>query len=87
MRYTSKINLIVNVFLLCLFLYNSSTAQTFHYPTTAKQPVKDTIFGKIVTDDYRWLEDMNNQQVKDWLKAQAIIQIVSLIRYLPEINL
>ncbi len=71
MRYTSKINLIVNFFLLCLFLYNSSTAQTFHYPSTAKQTVKDTIFGKIVTDDYRWLEDMNNQQVKDWLKAQA----------------
>ncbi len=71
MRYTSKIHQIVNIFLLCLFLYNSLTAQTFHYPTTAKQPVKDTIFGKIVTDDYRWLEDMNNQQVKDWLKAQA----------------
>lgn len=70
MRYTSKINLIINFLLLC-FLCNNSTAQSLHYPITAQQPVKDTIFGKIVTDDYRWLEDMNNQTVKNWLKTQA----------------
>ncbi len=53
------------------YFCNNSTAQIFNYPPTPKQPVKDTIFGKIVTDDYRWLEDMNNQEVKDWLNAQA----------------
>ena len=40
-------------------------------PATSKRPVSDTYFGKTVVDNYRWLEDMNTQEVKDWFKAQA----------------
>ncbi len=54
-----------------VFISNISIAQTFNYPPTPKQPVTDTIFGKVVVDDYRWMEDMNSQQMKDWLKTQA----------------
>jgi prolyl oligopeptidase len=71
MKSKQTINFFYIVLSLGFYFSNNSTAQTFHYPSTAKQTVKDTIFGKIVTDDYRWLEDMSNQQVKDWLKAQA----------------
>ena len=45
--------------------------QSFVYPATPEQSVSDTIFGKVVTDNYRWMEDMKSQQMKDWLKKQA----------------
>ncbi|GAB3897337.1 prolyl oligopeptidase family protein [Spirosoma agri] len=40
-------------------------------PATRQQPVTDTYFGKAVVDNYRWLEDMNKPEVKDWFKAQG----------------
>ena len=49
-----------------------STAQTrLNYPATPIRPVSDSIFGKIVTDNYRWLENANNSEVQTWLKEQA----------------
>ena len=39
-------------------------------PSTKKQPVKDIYHGVTVTDDYRWLEDWNNKDVKAWSDAQ-----------------
>lgn len=47
-----------------------AVAQT-SLPTTAKRPVTDTYFGKAVVDNYRWLEDMNSQETKDWFRAQG----------------
>lgn len=40
-------------------------------PATKQIPVTDSYFGKTVTDNYRWLEDMNNKAVQDWFKAQS----------------
>jgi len=63
-------------FLQCLtisalvFLSNPSFSQET-LPKPRKQPVTDTYFGTKVVDDYRWLEDLNNQEVKDWYKAQG----------------
>ena len=48
-------------------------AITQRYPKAPKTPVTDTIFGKTVTDEYRWMEDMNSPQTLDWLKAQAAL--------------
>jgi prolyl oligopeptidase len=49
-----------------------STAQTiFNYPATPIHPVSDTIFGKVVTDNYRWLENAGNSEVQAWLKEQS----------------
>ncbi len=39
-------------------------------PPTKKEPVQDTYHGVTVTDDYRWLEDWNDPQVKAWSEAQ-----------------
>jgi prolyl oligopeptidase len=39
-------------------------------PATPKKPVTDTYHGVAVTDDYRWLEDGNNPEVKAWSDAQ-----------------
>jgi prolyl oligopeptidase len=40
-------------------------------PATPKRPVTDTYFGKKVVDNYRWLEDTNSPEVKEWFKAQG----------------
>ena len=73
MRNKSRAVKIVYVFFFCSFLYNSLAAQDFNYPTTPKEPVSDTIFGKVVVDNYRWMEDVSNSQMQTWLKAQTAL--------------
>lgn len=62
------------LFLACglyFFLCTSLPAQILKYPETPKRPVLDTIFGKVIADDYRWLEDVNTPHVQSWLKEQT----------------
>ena len=40
------------------------------YPQTKKETVKDTYFGTIVDDPYRWLENDESAETKDWVKRQ-----------------
>jgi prolyl oligopeptidase len=39
-------------------------------PAAPKKPVTDTYHGFAVTDNYRWLEDGNNKEVRKWSDAQ-----------------
>jgi prolyl oligopeptidase len=39
-------------------------------PATPKKPATDAYHGVSVTDDYRWLEDWNNTEVRKWSEAQ-----------------
>ena len=39
-------------------------------PATPKRPVTDEYGAIKVTDDYRWLEDVNNPAVRAWSDAQ-----------------
>ena len=60
-------------FLLIIPMALSTTAfsqQTFSPPATKSIPVKDTLHGVIITDNYRWLEDKKNPDVIAWTKAQ-----------------
>jgi prolyl oligopeptidase len=41
-------------------------------PDTPKKPVTDTYHGVKVTDDYRWLEDGNDEAVKKWSAGQTV---------------
>lgn len=47
-----------------------SNAQ-FNYPATKTVEVKETHWGVTIEDPYRWLEDIKNPEVVDWMKAQA----------------
>ena len=38
----------------------------YTYPTTMKSDQKDDYHGTTVADPYRWLEDDNSQETKDW---------------------
>jgi prolyl oligopeptidase len=40
-------------------------------PVAPVRPVVDDYFGTKVTDDYRYLEDLGNPEVKAWMKGQA----------------
>src|SRR4051794_22292963 len=39
-------------------------------PPTPKRPVKDVYHGVTVVDDYRWLENFADPQVKQWVAAE-----------------
>jgi prolyl oligopeptidase len=41
-------------------------------PPTRKESVTDTYFQTTVRDDYRWLEQINDPEVKEWAAAQNV---------------
>jgi prolyl oligopeptidase len=40
------------------------------YPPTKKVPVEETLHGRKIVDDYRWLEDGDNPDTLAWVEAQ-----------------
>src|SRR5690349_2453013 len=40
------------------------------YPETKKQDIADDYHGRKVEDPYRWLEDDNSADTKNWVKSQ-----------------
>ena len=46
-------------------------AAEWTYPVTKKVDVVDTYFGRQYHDSYRWMENLNDPEVKAWFKAQA----------------
>ncbi len=48
----------------------SCTQKPIQYPPTKKGDVKDTYFGTVVEDPYRWLEDDNSAETADWVKTE-----------------
>ena len=39
-------------------------------PGAAKRPVEDTYYGNTVREDYRWLENWSDPEVKSWVEGQ-----------------
>ncbi len=48
----------------------SSAKEPTLYPISRKGEVKDTYFGTVVDDPYRWLEDDNSAETAEWVKAE-----------------
>jgi len=46
---------------------------TLTYPNTAKGSVTDNYFGTTVEDPYRWLEDDESAETKNWVKEQNTV--------------
>jgi prolyl oligopeptidase len=40
-------------------------------PVAPVRPITDNYFGTVVTDNYRWMEDLKSPEVQNWVKAQA----------------
>ena len=68
---TKKSRIILFTALLC----SSSTlySQTVSYPKTKKIEFTDTYHGMKVPDPYRWLEDDNSAETKEWVKAENMV--------------
>jgi prolyl oligopeptidase len=62
-------------------LAGTSAAQQLTYPQTRKSDHRDALHGVAVADPYRWLEDTDSPETRQWIDAQnALTQ-----RYLGEI--
>jgi prolyl oligopeptidase len=60
-------------FVFCLLLIAGSIrSQTHEFPATAKQPVSSEYHGVAVTEDYRWLENLDDAIVKEWVGKQDV---------------
>ena len=55
---------------LCSLLFFVDTYGQIEYPITKKKIVTDSYFDTKVEDPYRWLENDNCIQVKEWITAQ-----------------
>jgi prolyl oligopeptidase len=55
-------------------------AQTLSYPFTRRTDHVDTYFGEKVADPYRWLEDENALETKQWVEAQNAVTAAYLDR-------
>jgi prolyl oligopeptidase len=47
-------------------------------PETPKHPVTDTYHGVKVTDDYRWLEKVNDSEVRTWIEGENKVSRAAL---------
>ena len=52
-----------------------STSARLQYPAARTVDVVDDYHGTRVPDPYRWLEDLNSQEVRDWAAAQSAVAL------------
>jgi prolyl oligopeptidase len=55
---------------LVLFLASSAVSQTLKYPQAKKVDQVDTYFGTKVADPYRWLENVDSDDVHEWVTEE-----------------
>lgn len=48
----------------------ADVARRVAYPKAPREAVSDTLFGHVVPDPYRWLEDAGRADVQEWQRAQ-----------------
>jgi prolyl oligopeptidase len=49
---------------------SATAAASITAPATERRPVTETLHGVAVTDPYRWLEDQNSPETRDWITRQ-----------------
>jgi prolyl oligopeptidase len=49
---------------------SSAWGQSLDYPRTRSVPVVDVLHGTEVADPYRWLENSEDTEVRDWVARQ-----------------
>ena len=77
MKTTFKNSLIALVIMFPIFAQaqknNTLQKMAITYPETKKENIKDTYFGTVVEDPYRWLEDDRAEDTKAWVKAENAV--------------
>lgn len=63
---------LIKLFIIVLNLtFVSNTFSQWSYPSTRTVDSVEVYFGETVTDEYQWLENLENTEVVDWFKTQA----------------
>ncbi|HXY40764.1 MAG TPA: prolyl oligopeptidase family serine peptidase [Vicinamibacteria bacterium] len=70
LRARSSLTRLVGLALAALAVGPVLRAAVARLPPTPRRPVTDTYHGVRVRDDYRWLEDWSNPEVRAWSEAQ-----------------
>lgn len=63
----------MKLLLILLFIFSShllGAQQKWNYPPTPKIPLYDTIFDKVIKNDYHWMEKYDSPGFLDGVKAQ-----------------
>lgn len=61
----------LSITVMILFLAGAVLAEVAgKFPATRKDNVRDTLHGVEIIDPYRWLEDQEGQETRDWIDAQ-----------------
>ena len=72
-------NAVLGLALAALALAPAQTvAQQFQYPQARKGDVVDDYHGTRVADPYRWLEDVDAEETKQWIEAENKITFAYL---------
>lgn len=69
----NNLSVLSAVLVLFIMLFDVSCVtvkESIKYPVTFKTNQVDNYHGILVSDPYRWLEDENSPQTKEWIKAQ-----------------
>ena len=61
---------VVNNLCLILLIGCVSENKQMQYPETKKDDIQEVIFGKTITDPYRWLEDFTSEEASAWVDKQ-----------------
>ena len=57
--------------ILIMFLIGcDSGSSEVKYPYTKQEELLETLFGRVISDPYRWLEDFTSDEVKAWVEEQ-----------------
>ncbi|MGN6803701.1 MAG: prolyl oligopeptidase family serine peptidase [Ginsengibacter sp.] len=59
--------------LILLMSFSIPAFSQIKYPETKKVDQEDNYFGTIVKDPYRWLEDDNSEETKEWVKEENAV--------------
>nr|MBA2406850.1 S9 family peptidase [Chitinophagales bacterium] len=81
------LSVLISVLSTFLVFAQSSSVQS-QYPQTKKGSEADNYFGTQVADPYRWLEDDNSEETKEWVKSQNAVTFdyLSKIPYREQIR-
>jgi prolyl oligopeptidase len=60
----------ISILIICMFLNTAVTYSQLKYPPTKKVPHTDKYFGVEVRDDYQWMEDQTNPDLKTFVQEQ-----------------
>jgi prolyl oligopeptidase len=74
--------------IICIFIFTDVSFSQLVYPPTIKVRHSDNYFGVEVKDDYQWMEDQQNPDLKDFVKAQNDVtqEYLSKIPYREKIR-